>query len=147
LIFLGVTTNLRYLLTYRTFALASLLIWLIVSWSGMHGHFCLDGSEPPLSVHSVHTTLAIDNSDHGHTDDHHDVSHGGQTHVDVDIKLSQWLSVKLLKIDLPLLIALVFLFVALLAPRQILAGFYAFHTCSHRSGLRPPLRAPPAFPA
>ena len=113
----------------------------------MHGHFCLDGSEPSLSVHSMHSVIAIDNFEHGESDSHPDVGHDVKPHIDVDIKLSQWLSVKLLKLDLPILLALVFLFVALQLPRQVLAGFYTFHHCSHRLGLRPPLRAPPAFPA
>ena len=135
------------MLRYQNAVLASLLIWLVVSWSGACGHFCFDGSEPPLSVHSVHSAMNNHLDGDCHTDNHHAELNNEQAHIDVTIDLSQWLSVKLLKIDLPILLALIFLFVALLAPRQILAGFYTFHHCSPRLGLRPPLRAPPVFPA
>lgn len=121
-------------LRYRSYALISLLLWLMVSWSGVHGHFCFDGQEPPVSLH-------VDMLG-GHTDHAPD-----EAHQDIDIEQPQSVLVKTVKLDLfvPVFLALVIL---------LRAGGTAFTFQSivssrpRRSiGVRPPLRAPPATPA
>lgn len=125
---------LQHILRHKTFAFAALIIWLIASWSGAHGHLCFDGLKPPVSIHM-----------HGlgeHLE--HDAN---EQHVDADIDLSQPLLAKLLKIDLPLLIATALLLTVLFEKTLVVRSCY-LHTCvSRRAGLRPPLRAPPALPA
>ncbi|HOY22372.1 MAG TPA: hypothetical protein PK002_04425 [Cellvibrio sp.] len=121
-------------LRHKTLAFAALVIWLITSWSGAHGHLCFDGQEPPVSVHmhtlGEHTDHAVD-----------------EQHVDADVDLSQPFLAKLTKIDLPLLIAAALLLAVLFEKVSLVASNYSPTYSSRRTGLRPPLRAPPVFPA
>jgi hypothetical protein len=122
------------ILRHKTIAFVALIIWLIAGWSGAHGHLCFDGQEPPISVHmhtlGEHTDHAID-----------------EQHVDADIDLSQPLLAKLSKIDLPLLIAAALLLTVWFEKTLVTISLYSQSYSSRRAGLRPPLRAPPVFPA
>lgn len=124
----------NYFLRYKYWALLSTLLWLMASWAGVHGHYCFDGQEPPISIH-------LDNVD---THEGHDVN---SAHVDMDIDLSQSVVAKLLKFDATLALLLVAMFVLLALPR---APFFSSisQACHPRRvvGLRPPPRAPPVTP-
>lgn len=125
----------KNLLHYKTFAFVALTVWLLVSFSGAHGHLCFDGQEPPVSVHmdmlGEHTEHAAD-----------------EQHVDADVDLlSQPLLAKLTKIDLPLLLAAALLLAVLFEKTFFAVSNYSHTYSSRRAGLRPPLRAPPFFPA
>ncbi len=115
---------------YQTFVLLALLLWLMTSWTGVHGHFCFDGQEPPVSLH-------VDVIGHQtHTP--------SESHQDIDLDASQSVLAKHLKFDplLPVLLAAIFALLA--APKTLLFFFrsLAYHP-RRRAGLRPPLRAPP----
>jgi len=122
------------ILKYKTLAFATLIIWLLAGWSGLHSHMCFDGQEPPVTVH-VHNP-----GDHAD----HDIS---EQHVDADLDLSQPLLIKLVKIDLSLLIAVALLLAALFEKVSLTLPSYSFNYASRRNGVRPPLRAPPSLPA
>jgi hypothetical protein len=122
------------ILRYKTFAFAALIIWLIAGWSGAHGHLCFDGQEPPVTVH-MHTLG--EHTDHA----------AAEQHVDADVDLSQPLLAKLTKIDLPLVLAAALLLAVLLEKTAFIVSHYSHIYASRRAGLRPPLRAPPVFPA
>lgn len=113
----------------------ALIIWLTASWSGAHGHLCFDGQEPPVSVHME---MMAEHTDHHAAD---------EQHVDADVELSQPLLAKLTKIDLPLLIAAALLLAMLFEKISLVTSRSSPSYSSRRAGLRPPLRAPPAFPA
>lgn len=130
----------KKLFHHKTFVYAALLLWLFASASGMHGHYCFDGLEPPVSVHFDLM------SDH-HIDDEH------VTHKDFDSKpqvsMFKQVSVfKLTNLDLPFLAALFFL--VIIWP-VIRSQFYILSKTPSSwltvTGLRPPLRAPPAINA
>ncbi len=110
----------------------ALVIWLLASWSGTHGHLCFDGQEPPVTVHME---LLDDHPEHDEND----------RHVDADLDMNQLLIVKFVKIDLPFLIAAALLLVLLLKQVPSLVVFYSRIFSSCLIGLRPPLRAPPAL--
>ncbi len=57
---------------YKTFVLLTLLLWLMTSWTGVHGHFCFDGQEPPISPH-----LDVIGGHEVHTAD--------ESHQDIDV--------------------------------------------------------------
>ncbi len=125
----------NYVLRYKYWALLSTLLWLMASWAGVHGHYCFDGQEPPISIH-------LDNID---THEEHDAD---SAHVDMDIDLSQSVVAKLLKFDATLALLLVAVFVFLVSPRA--AFFSPVSQTAHPRriiGLRPPPRAPPVTPA
>jgi len=124
----------RSILRHKTFAFAALIIWLIASWSGAHGHLCFDGQEPPVTVH-MHAL-----GDHPEHD-------SNEKHVDADVELGQLMLAKLSKIDLPLLIAAALLLAVLFEKITIVTPRYSHAHSARRAGLRPPLRAPPALPA
>ena len=110
-----------------------LLIWLFASLSGMHGHYCFDGQEPPVSVHFD----LLDNQDHG------DAEAG---HKDFDSKPMSMTFLKLLSLDLPFFAAALLLLIIWPVIRG--QNFTYFNTPSawlSITGLRPPLRAPPAY--
>jgi hypothetical protein len=67
--------------------------------------------------------------------------------VDANVDLSQPLLVKLTKIDLPLLIAAALLLAVLFEKIPVTVARYSPAYSTSRTGLRPPLRAPPAFSA
>ena len=124
----------RSILNQNALVFATLLTWLLASWSGVHGHMCFDGKEPPIEVHI-----------HG-VDDHAD-HHSDEQHLDADVNLSQALLIKLNKIDLPLLIAATLLLTVLFEKVAPITFSYSQIFPSNCLCLRPPLRAPPTFPA
>lgn len=108
---------------------AALVLWLFASASGMHGRHCLDGMEPPVTVHF--DALGA----------HHDSQVG---HQDVDIK-TQVSALKLGNLDSLFFAVLICL--AIFWPIVRGQSFYLFNTPRAwltTTGLRPPLRAPPA---
>lgn len=115
-------------------SLIALAIWLVTSMSGAHGHLCFDGQEPPLTVHME----MLGN----HPE--HDIN---EKHVDADVDLNQFFLTKLVKIDLPFLIAGALFLVLLFRQPIHFVSFYSRVFSSRLIGLRPPLRAPPVFPA
>ena len=119
---------------YHFLTYLALLLWLIVSWSGAHGHFCFDGQEPPVSVHMDLVGAHIE----------HDAD---EQHRDADIDFNQLVTAKLVKIELPLLLAALLLLVFLLAPIARPYFFYRCYKPQGCNGLRPPLRAPPVTSA
>jgi hypothetical protein len=123
----------KKLFHHKTFVYATLLFWLFASASGMHGHYCFDGAEPPVSVH-------FDMMD-GHDAEHDSLN---TTHVDVDNNPSQTNAIKSFNLDLPFLaLALLLVFVWPIVRSQF---NYLSNTPSSWlsvTGLRPPLRAPP----
>lgn len=123
------------ILQHKTLAFVALIIWLVASWSGAHGHLCFDGQEPPVSVHMEMM------SEHA---DHHAID---EQHVDADVDLSQPFLAKLTKIDLPLLIVAAILLAVLLGKTSVAISRYSPTYSSRRTGLHPPLRAPPVIPA
>jgi hypothetical protein len=124
----------NYFLHFKYWVLLTTLLWLIASCAGVHGHYCLDGQEPPVSIH-------LDNIDthEGHTAD--------SAQIDMDIDLSQSVIAKLLKFDATLPLLLIAMFVLLVLPQ---APFFSSisQACHPRRvvGLRPPPRAPPVIP-
>jgi hypothetical protein len=122
------------ILRHKTIAFVALIIWLIAGWSGAHGHLCFDGQEPPISIHM--DTLG-EHPDHA----------ADEQHVDANVDLSQPLLAKLTKIDLPLLLAAALLFAVMFEKTSFVVSNYSPTYSSRRTGLRPPLRAPPVLPA
>lgn len=108
-----------------------LVLWLFASASGMHGHYCFDGQEPPVSVH-------FDVMDsHGHSAEHMD------SHKDIDNPAQPISLLKLLNLDLPLLIAaLLWVFWPQIS-RQVYGVAELPSSWITLTGLRPRLRAPP----
>ncbi len=122
------------ILNYKVFAFAALLVWLLASWSGAHGHLCFDGQEPPVSVHI-------------HAPDMHADHDSDQNHVDANVDIGQLAPAKSLKVDSPFVLIAAYLFAWLFSkPAQIFVHYFRF-TPSQQFGLRPPLRAPPVNPA
>jgi hypothetical protein len=110
---------------------AILLIWLIVSLGGMHGHYCFDGKEPPMSVHFD----LVDADDENHND---------SGHKDYDNKPLSSTLVKLFDLDMPFLFAA--LLVLALWPISRSTEYAISKTplsWLNIVSLRPPLRAPP----
>ncbi len=114
----------------KTFVYASLLFWLLASIGGMHGHYCFDGQEPPVSVH-----LEV-MPEHP---EHHDQEH----HVDADVDLLTLVFAKLVKFDVPLLLTALLFLLALSRQQPGFFSRYSHHYSRRVIGLRPPLRAPP----
>lgn len=126
----------QFILRYKTLAILALLVWLLASWSGAHGHLCFDGQEPSVSIHM--DTLV-----------NHPEHHLDEAHADADINLDQaaFTKTKLPKIDLPLLIVATLLLAILFENLRVFTSYYSCNYVRRRIGLRPPLRAPPALPA
>ncbi len=99
---------------------------------GAHLHLCLDGSEPPASLHVT---------DSGHHADHHD----GQAHDDLDVSLVGDAPTKSGKsgFDLPLLLAALWLVTVLFTRLRITAADSPQPSASPPRFCRPPLRGPP----
>lgn len=111
-----------------------LIFWLFASNSGMHGHYCFDGQEIPVTVH---LDVMAEHPEH----------HEDEQHVDADVDLFKLVFAKIVKIDVPLLLtALVFL-LTLGAHQQVFFSRYPRRYSRRVIGLRPPLRAPPILPA
>ena len=104
---------------------------LFARLGGGHLHLCLDGSEPPASLHVT---------DSGHHADHHD----DQGHDDRDVSLLDDALTKSGKsgLDLPLLLAALWLAV-LFARLRITAADPPPRSTSPPRFCRPPLRGPP----
>lgn len=76
----------------------------------------------------------------------HPEHHTDENHTDTDVDPGQLTLAKLLKL-VPLLLAAALLLAILLATPSIFISRYARHYNRRLFGLRPPLRAPPFFPA
>ncbi len=124
----------RNILHYKAVAFIALALWLIAGWSGAHGHLCFDGQEPPMTVHMDALGEHLQHK-------------ASEQHVDADLDLSQSLIVKIVKIDLPLLVAAALLLALLFKQSTTFVTCYSRVFSSRLIGLRPPLRAPPVFPA
>lgn len=118
--------------SHKAFVYAILLMWLFASTSKMHGHFCFDGMEPPVSVHfDVIST---------------DAEHQSYGHKDVDTKPGQIEAIKVSSPDLLCLAALLLLVfvLPLIRGHKYRLSNTPFSWLSV-TGLRPPLRAPPVY--
>ena len=115
------------------FAFVALLLWLLGSWLGAHGHFCFDGQEPPISVHVYLEGL----HDHEHHPD-------DAAHQDTDVELTQLAIAKFSKIDLGLALLAVLALLIVLRPQGIIANHYRVPLPPKTAHIWPPLRAPPA---
>jgi len=117
---------------HKVFVYALLLLWLFASGSGMHGHFCFDGMEPPVSVHF------------DVLDDHDGPKLPG--HKDVDSKPGQLDVLKTSNLDLPILAALLLLvFIWPVVRGQTYRRSNTPSSWLSVTSLRPPLRAPPVY--
>ncbi len=114
----------------KPFLYVALIFWLLVSISGIQGHFCFDGKEPPISIHSDLMS--------GHPEHHAD-----EAHVDADGDLFGVASVKFVKIDVLFLIAALVFLVPLHVGQRLFCPRYSLHFTPCLIGLRPPSRAPP----
>lgn len=116
--------------SHKLFVYAALLLWLFASGSGMHGHFCFDGNEPPVSVH-----FDLLDKHEGHAE---------PGHQDADSKPAQIDVLKVSNQDLPFLAALLLLVVVWpLVREQKYRTFNTPLSWASITGIRPPLRAPP----
>jgi len=103
---------------------------------GLHVHLCMDGSEPPLSLHVADSGI------------HHlDEADGGEAHADRDMSVATDVVVKKPSgyFDLSLMAAFCALLLFLLARPRALHAFPSVPATlrSARNRLRPPLRGPP----
>lgn len=118
---------------FQTWLLALLCVALLLGRvNGAHLHLCLDGSEPPASLHLSET---------GHDADHHNDT----AHDDVDVTLPGDAASKpaKLSLDLPLLVlALLLLRLPRTAAPRLRNRGRPAHTTDPLL-LRPPLRGPP----
>lgn len=105
---------------------------LFARLGGAHVHLCLDGNEPPASLHVT---------DSGHHADHHD----GRAHDDRDVWLVGDALTKPGKwgLDLPLLLAALWLVTVLFARLRITAADPPQRAASPPRFCRPLLRGPP----
>jgi len=115
-------------------AFAALILWLLGNWIGLHGHFCFDGQEPPVSVH-VHL-------DGQSTHDHHPE----EEHLDADVDLLQMVIAKLSKVDPGLMLLAVLLLLLVSPARRLVFSRYQSRPSNPFPYSRPLLRGPP-FPA
>lgn len=103
----------------------------------MHGHYCFDGKEPPVSVHfdvmDSHNAGPLDSHSTEHMDKHKDIDNPSEA-----INL-----LKLFNLDLPFLIAALLLVFWPQISRQVFGVVQPPSTWITLTGLRPPLRAPP----
>lgn len=123
----------KKLFHHKAFVYAALLFWLFASASGMHGHYCYDGMEPPVSVHFDLLSSHSDDDNVGHKD------------IDTKPQIS---ALKVTNLDLPFLAAL---FLLVIIWPTVRGQRYALSKTPSSwltvTGLRPPLRAPPAIAA
>jgi hypothetical protein len=108
--------------------------------AGLHAHLCMDGTEPPLSLHVADSGI------------HHlDEASGGEPHVDRDMSIATDVVVKKLSGNLDLCLLAAFcalLFFALSRPRPRQGRVLSSSPAVFRSNwnrLRPPLRGPPSL--
>lgn len=112
-------------------AFAALILWLLGNWIGLHGHFCFDGKEPPVSVH-------VNLEAHGPHDHHPD-----EKHMDADVDLSQLAIAKVSKIDPILLLIAVVTLLFQYSSLRLFASHHERLVATSPAFLRPRLRAPP----
>jgi hypothetical protein len=115
--------------------LLACVLALLAQALGTHVHLCLDGSEPPMSVHA---SVAGDHADH----------HGDEPHQDIDLMWAAESVVKsphALPIMPPVLLAVVWvcLLGVALATRRFCAPAPQFSPSFFLQ--RPPPRGPPRF--
>lgn len=113
----------------KRFVFCALLLWLVSALLGAHSHLCLDGQEPPVSLHFSASLHQLD-------------QHSNDQHLDVDIDIPQTLTAKLKSLDLPVLVLVVLLVIHLGSNERGASIYRIFHRHLSRK-LRPPLRAPP----
>jgi len=121
-----------------------LLCVLVVTMriGGAHLHLCLDGSEPPATLH-------LENDGGVHHAHESTADAGGIVHQDLDVALANDALVKKpgLDADLPELVVVTILLLYLL--RQVLGSLFPADlrvlVTAHRAHLRPLLRGPPAL--
>ncbi|MEN0037311.1 MAG: hypothetical protein AAGC78_09590 [Cellvibrio sp.] len=111
------------------FAFAALVLWLLSSWLGAHGHFCFDGQEPPVSVHM-------------HMLGDHPPHHADEDHQDADVDLLQSAIAKV-KLDQSLILLAVVALLLVFKPTRVLVSHYSPFVPAHIPFARPLLRAPP----
>lgn len=107
---------------------------LLAGVGGVHLHLCLDGSEPPVSLHVMDSDIL------------HAEPLADPQHRDVDLNVAGEAIVKLKKIaaDLPFLfVATLFLLGVLAFSRLVPACYRLPIVASAQHFLRPPLRGPP----
>lgn len=113
------------------FAFIALFLWLLGNCIGLHGHFCFDGQEPPVSVH-----MHVD----GHSPHDH---HPGEEHLDADVELLQLVIAKVGKIDVGAILLAVLSLLPIFRTRHSPATRYLFFPPASPPHTRPLLRAPP----
>lgn len=123
----------QFIHRYKSATLFALLLWLFAGVSGMHGHFCFDGKEPPVSLH-----IDVLEGQHLHA--------ASEKHQDADVDPSQSILAKTYKQDIALPILVALIIVLLGATQQLSLPFVPFFSPKRIAGLRPPLRAPPVSP-
>lgn len=119
--------------------LARLILLLCVALvvtrvAGNHLHLCFDGSEPPVSFHTMDVESHHADEDLGHNDQ------------DVDLPSATLAKIASFLLDFALLGAVFLSLVQLLTPQRVrpeLLERDPEHSILHF--LRPPLRGPPAF--
>lgn len=125
------------MLITRPWLLTFLLVALLtVRVDGAHWHLCLDGSEPPASLHMADG------------DFHHAETDSEAPHQDVDLFLIEDAVAKLgkMNLDLPvLLLVTAQLWYLLQIPRLPAPRYLLSFTADFPRNLRPPLRGPPPF--
>ncbi len=105
--------------------------------SGAHMHFCLDGSEPPASLH-------LDDAGVHHLGEHGDADDTAASHSDVDVSLIADAVSKKAASSLDLWVLLVsFALVLGLISAVRLVPVYSESLPPIRAHLRPLLRGPP----
>lgn len=115
--------------SYQKWIFLAACIWLCVSVLGAYGHFCLDGKEPPVSVH-----MGVDQEAHHQPD---------EQHMDMEVQLSKIAPLKIFKIDVPLLLTVLVLLLLVVAAKPVEFLYQAPYSRLFLR-IRPPLRAPPA---
>ena len=120
----------------RFFVAALCVAMIALRAGGLHVHMCMDGSEPPLSLHVADSGI------------HHlDEAEAGEAHADHDMAIASDVVVKKPTgdFDLSLVAAFGAILLFLVARRRDLSPLSPepMPVRSARSRLRPPLRGPP----
>lgn len=117
----------------KRIAIVVLLAFLGVRMSDAHLHVCLDGQEPPLTVHTSDGSV--------HHDEHH---HEESEHNDRDVELNEAALFKVSSdADVFLPVIAFFLLPIILETKRVAANLERPPTLRPVSKLRPPLRGPP----
>jgi hypothetical protein len=139
--FVGLTAILAVMLRFRPQFKALLILLCIgivmMRVGGAHLHYCFDGNEPPVSLHTD-----------GHAGGHHlGVGNSSAGHEDVDVNVAVDILVKKISTLLDLLglvaaLAFVLHFLPRVRPVHLFDDSL-LPVSAHRAYLRPPLRGPP----